>query len=282
MKHWRLLLATTTLASSLSVLACQKASNSSGEGLNELKTQVKEIDGRLAKIEKLLGPYLNRPPRPPEPDPSKVYSVPIDGNPFKGPESAPVTVVKAFEFACPYCERARPTMDTLLKDYSGKVKVVYKHFVVHPDVATLPAIAVCAAAKQGKFAEMEEKMWEDGFKKRELGRDAILKMAKDIKLDEKQFTADLDGEECKQRVQQDQDQLAKLGIQGTPGFFINGRFLGGAQPVENFKKLVDEELKKAEAKIAQGTPVDQYYQKAVVEAGIREVKAEEEKEEKKN
>jgi hypothetical protein len=57
------------------------------------------VDARLAKVEKFLGPYMNQPPPPPEPDPAVTYSVPVDGNDFKGPANALVTIVEAFDFA---------------------------------------------------------------------------------------------------------------------------------------------------------------------------------------
>ena len=65
--------------------------------------------------------------------------------------------------------------------------------------------------------------------------------------------------------------LQKLGVNGTPGFFVNGRFLGGAQPPERFKALIDEELSKAEARIAAGTPAAGYYQKYVLDVGRTEL-----------
>ena len=78
-------------------------------------------------------------------------------------------------------------------------------------------------------------------------------------------------QECKKVVADDKAVLEKLGMNGTPGFFINGRFLGGAQPIEQFKRVIDEELKKADEKIAAGTPVGDYYAKFVVEAGVKEL-----------
>jgi protein-disulfide isomerase len=214
---------------------------------------------------------MNQPPPPPEPDPAATYSVPIDGDPSKGPAAAPVTVVEAFDFACPFCYRVQPTVEQLLKDYPGKVRVVYKMLIVHPQTATKPAFAACAAAKQGKYSQMEHELWEQGFNKNGYSDDLITKIAKDLKLDQAKFKADMDGEDCKKVISEDMAVMQKLGVNGTPGFFINGRFLGGAQPIERFKAVVDEELKKAEEKIAAGTPVAEYYQKAVVEQGKKEL-----------
>jgi protein-disulfide isomerase len=229
------------------------------------------VDTRLAKVEKFLGPYMNQPPPPPEPDPKATYSVPIEGDPTKGPATAPVTLVEAFDFACPYCYRANPTVTQLLKDYDGKLRVAYKMFIVHPQTATLPAYAACAAAQQGKYAEFEHELWEQGFSKGGYSEELIDKLVKELKLDATKFKADKDGDHCKKVIGEDMAVLQKLGMNGTPGFFVNGRFVGGAQPIEVFKKLIDEELKKADEKIAAGTPAADYYAKFVVEQGIKEL-----------
>jgi protein-disulfide isomerase len=214
---------------------------------------------------------MNQPPPPPEPDADTTYSVPIDGNPVQGPASAPVTIVEAFDFACPFCYRVQPTIAQLLEDYPGKVRVVYKMLIVHPQTATKPAFAACAADKQGKYAQMAHALWEEGFQKGGYSDELISKLAKDLGLDQARFKADMDGESCKKIIADDMAVMQKLGVNGTPGFFINGRFLGGAQPIERFKTIVDEELKKAEARVKAGTRVEDYYQKYVIEAGETEL-----------
>lgn len=149
------------------------------------------------------------------------------------------------------------------------MKIVYKHYVVHPQVATTPALAACAAHKQGKFAPMEKLIWDKGYSaNRNLGEDNMLALAKEAGLNVDKFKADMNGEECKQLIQTDQAQLAKVGVRGTPAFFINGRPLSGARPIEQFRTLIDEELAKANAAIGKnGLTVDNYYQKVVLEGG---------------
>ena len=98
--------------------------------------------------------------------------MPVDGDPFDGPADAKVTLVKAYDYACPYCERVRDTMDELRKKYGNDLRVVYKQFVVHPQVATAGALAFCAAAKQGKAHEMDDALWDKGFKSRQFDKDA--------------------------------------------------------------------------------------------------------------
>src|SRR3954463_16237907 len=145
---------------SLALVACQ----SDQKGLE------KKIDDLNKKVDQLLasggGRGAAQPQRPsrPEPDKAKTYSVPVDGDPFDGPADAKVTVVKAYDYACPYCEKVRETMDGLRQKYGNDVRIVYKQFVVHPQVATAGALAFCAAAKQGKGPQMDALLWDKGFK----------------------------------------------------------------------------------------------------------------------
>jgi protein-disulfide isomerase len=138
---------------------------------------------------------------------------------------------------------------------------------VHPQVAVLPGLAACAADKQGKFMAMHGLLFEKGFAEQALGEDKINALAKEAGLDMARFQKDLEGDECITLLKDSHATLGKLGVTGTPTFFINGRHLVGAQPITEFKKLIDEELAKANAAIARGTRVEDYYRKAVLEAG---------------
>lgn len=84
------------------------------------------------------------------------------------------------------------------------------------------------------------------------------------------FKADMAGP-CPKIVVKDQQELARIGTRGTPAFYINGRFLSGARPIQFFKQIIDEELKKANAAIAKGTPVEKYYQEFVVKKGAKKL-----------
>lgn len=160
-----------------------------------------------------------------------------------------------------------PTIEQLMKDYGNDIRIVYKHYVVHPGSATTPALAACAAQRQGKFGEMENLLWEKGYKAgRNYAQDNIDKMAGELQLDMGRFKADMEGP-CKQQIQKDQRELAQVGVRGTPAFFINGRFLSGARPIDQFKTLVDEELKKANERISKGTKLEDYYTEWVLKKG---------------
>jgi protein-disulfide isomerase len=203
----------------------------------------------------------------PAPDASKTYAVKVDDSPYEGNPNALVTIVKAYEYACPFCEKVRPTLDAIKQEYGDKVRVVYQQLVVHPQIATIPSQAACAAYKQGKFSAMETLLWEKAFKTRQFDEANMVTLAKEAGVDPAKFQVDLKGD-CVGYVQKQMSGLQAFGVNATPGFFINGRFLSGAQPLPAFKTLIDEELKKAEERVSQGTPADKYYSTWVVEKGL--------------
>ena len=194
-----------------------------------------------------------------------------------GPADAPVTIVKAFDFACPYCQRTASTMDELVQEYQGKVRVVYKDLVVHPQIATTAHMAACAAAKQGKYVAFKKLVWEKGFlpyaqarDPSKLGQDNLMSIAKEAGLDTGKLKTDMDSDECKQIVKGDMQELQKFHVNATPGFFINGKFIGGAMDKAAFKQIVDERLKVAEAS---GVPGAEYYNKEILGKGEKQFRS---------
>jgi len=267
------------LVASLSIVACQSDTKNLEKKIDELN---KKVDSLLAGGGRGAAPQ--RPSRP-EPDRAKTYAVPVDGDPFDGPADAKVTLVKAYDYACPYCEKVRDTMEDLKKKYGPDLRVVYKQFVVHPQVATAGALAFCAAARQGKGPQMDTILWEKGFKAHNYDKDdgqtkcwdspagcpVVLGYASDLQLDANKFKQDM--KDCQQLTQKDMRELQQLGVGATPSFFINGRFMSGAMPIDNFTALIDEELKKANDRVAQGTPAAQYYQQWVLDKGLKTLEA---------
>lgn len=135
-------------------------------------------------------------------------------------------------------------------------------------MATIPAQAACAADKQGKFEPMYNLIWEKGYAAgRNLSQENMETLAGELGLNMNKFKEDMKGE-CTKVVRTDQQQLAQLGVGGTPAFFINGRFMSGARDISMFKALIDEELKKANERIGkEGTNVGNYYKKWVLDKG---------------
>lgn len=208
-----------------------------------------------------------RPQRRAEPDPAKVYAVPVTGSPVRGKPDALVTIVRAGEYACPYCERVRSTLDDVMAAYPDDVRIVYKHYVVHQPTANAASYAACAAQKQGKFWEMDKLLWEKTFANREFEAAQIEAVASGLGLDMKRYRADIAGP-CPKVVADDMAMLTKFGVAATPVFFINGRYLAGAQPLASFTAIIDEELTKARDAVKQGTKKAKYYDQVVIKKGL--------------
>lgn len=160
--------------------------------------------------------------------------------PSKGPADAPVTIVEFSEFECPFCARVNPTLDQVRATYGDKVRIVFRHLPLpmHANAAKAAEAAICAG-DQGKFWEMHDAMFAD---QRNLGVDALKTKAASIGLDSALFDECLDSGRHAAKVQADLAEGQKVGANGTPAFFINGRLLSGAQPFEAFKELIDDEL----------------------------------------
>jgi protein-disulfide isomerase len=179
-------------------------------------------------------------------DPSKIYSVSVDDDPIKGNPNAKITIIEFSDFQCPFCKKVLPTIQKILENYSDKVKFVYRDFPLDfHNNAQIAAEASECADDQGKFWEYhnllfgKQKEWEeaDGVKK-------FKKYAESLKLDAEKFDQCLDSGKYEEEVKKDLSDGKKNGVSGTPAFFINGRKLVGAQPYEEFKKIIDEELNK--------------------------------------
>lgn len=169
----------------------------------------------------------------------------IGKSPVKGPASAKVTIFEFSDFQCPYCKRGRDTMDEMLKAYPNDVKVVFKHFPLSFHKEAEPAArASWAAQQQGKFWEYHDILFNNQDK---LGADYYLATARELKLDEAKFKADMNSDAAGKQVKEDNDLGSKNGIQGTPGFFVNGVAVKGAYPPAHFKQIVDRWLNKGAA-----------------------------------
>jgi len=179
-----------------------------------------------------------------KPPPIQRADVPITGAPFRGSEKAPVTIVKFEDFECPFCKSVQPTLAAVLKKYDGKVRLVHKDLPleqIHPH-AQLAAEAARCAGEQGKFWDYHDALYQNAPK---LGPAELKNYAKQVGLTATPFDQCLTSGKYKAVVQKDLSEGAKLGLTGTPSFFINGRQISGALPVESFAAIIDEELGQA-------------------------------------
>ncbi len=188
----------------------------------------------------VLAHGVSAPPAPAEPPAQKVD---VGAAPAKGSSDAPVTLVAFSDFECPFCSRAANTVKQLEEEYKGKLRVAFKHqpLARHPN-AKIAAVASMAAHEQGKFWEMHDKLFAN---QTALDRPALEKYAQELGLDMGKFKAALDSTKYDEYIAQDSTQGTQLGASGTPTFFINGRQIVGAKPPEVFRRVIDEELKKA-------------------------------------
>jgi protein-disulfide isomerase len=193
-----------------------------------------------------------------------VFKVPLEDSPRKGSDDALVTLVEFTDYQCPFCARAHTTVQKLQEQYGNKLRVVMKQnpLSFHPR-AKPAAVAAMAAGEQGKYWEMHDKLFANA---RALEDADLEKYAQELKLDMGRWKKDLTNPKFSQIIDRDQALAGQLGATGTPAFFINGRFLSGAQPIENFKGVIDEELGKAEALVKAGTKPSQVYA-AIIEKG---------------
>jgi len=162
------------------------------------------------------------------------------GSPSQGPANAPVELVEFSDFQCPFCLRAHPTVKQVLSTYGNKIRFVYRNYPLpnHPNARPAAEAAQCAN-EQGKFWEYHDRLFADQSK---LGADDLKASAAALGMDAAKFNACFDSHKYKDRVDTDTSAGNQAGVDGTPAFFINGRMLSGAQPYDEFKRVIDEEL----------------------------------------
>lgn len=197
-------------------------------------------------------------------DPAAHYRILIGDAHVRGPADAMVTVVTFSDFQCPFCGRAKPTIEALQKHYGDDVRFVFMHnpLAFHKD-ARIAAIAAEAAGRQGKFWRMHDLIFEN---QKDLSEKALLRLAKKARLNRGRFKRDLKSKAIAAKVDAHQASASAVGVRGTPAFFVNGRPLSGAQPLDSFKKLVDEELANARLMVDDGIAKRDVYERLMADA----------------
>ena len=172
-------------------------------------------------------------------DPPRI-DVPTGDSPRFGNPDAPVQIVEFSDFQCPYCTRGASTLDEVKEAYGDKVTVVYRHFPLsfHKEAHKAAQASECAN-DQSKFWEYHDLLFAN---QRALTEPDLVSYAEQLSLNMGDFTECLNSGKHAATVDEDMAEGAAVGMQGTPGFFINGRFLNGAQPFEAFKEIIDAEL----------------------------------------
>jgi protein-disulfide isomerase len=202
---------------------------------NNLK-QLKLLQARRAYADSLRASIdvtvMLRPP---------IVNVTYDPARVRGNPHAPVTIVEFSDFQCPFCKRSESTLQDLLTKYGDRIKIAYLDFPlaeIHPQAQSAAEAARCAG-EQGKFWEYHDALYADQSK---LGGADLVTHAAALNLDKQKFQACLDSGKFKSKIQADLEQGNKVGVAGTPGFFVNGVFLSGALPQAEFEKIIDNQL----------------------------------------
>lgn len=219
----------------------------------ELK-QSSELEGKgvpTSQIyeQRVAANFTPPPPQEPEAPPpadTTVYKVAIGSSPVRGPASAPVTIVEFADFQCPFCKRAEQTLKELMQHYKGKLRLVFKETPLPFHARAMPAamLALEARAERGNrgFWQVHDLLYQS---QPNLDDSDLLAIAKQAGLNAGRVKAAIAHDTHKKQVEADQDLADSLGARGTPTFFINGRELVGALPIDAFEKLIDAQLAKA-------------------------------------
>lgn len=231
--------------------------NLSGQPYDQIKDKIrqgmKEVEIQRARLLYTQGLFqqavddgeltvLMRPPK---------VDITADPARIKGDVKAPVTIVEFSDFSCVYCRRAEATMNDLLAKYPGKVRIAYRDFPLsnlHPH-AKLAAEASRCAGEQGKYWQYHDLLFATLDKQT---HEDLLANARTLQLDDKQLEACLASGRYRPSVEQDMQLGTRGGVIATPGFFINGTFIDGAQPAAAFEKVIDHELLAVAQKHATG------------------------------
>lgn len=169
----------------------------------------------------------------------KTVEVGLGSRPPLGNPKAPVTIVEFSDYECPFCKRAEPTVKEVLKVYGDKVRIAYRDFPLDFHANARPASeAAHCAAEQGKFWEYHDKLMTT----EDLSADSLKSLAKSTGLDQAKFDECIAADRFEAKINEDIAAGQAAGVSGTPAFFINGRMMDGAQPLEKFKEVIDEEL----------------------------------------
>jgi protein-disulfide isomerase len=165
--------------------------------------------------------------------------VEVAGSQTAGPASAKVTLVEFADYECPYCQKVAADVRKLKADYGDRLALTYKDFPLpmHSRAEKAAEAARCAS-KQNKFWEFHDEI----FRSKELDLDQLKAQARALKLDETQFDKCLESGEEAAVVEKDRKEGMRLGISGTPSFFINGHYLSGALDYAALRQVVEQQL----------------------------------------
>lgn len=252
------------VVAAVAVVGCHQDNEDIRKEIAGLRQDVQSLRAQVGRA----GAAPARPQPPPGPDLAKVYAVGVAGAPSTGPAAAPLTVVIAYEYLCPWCNKQRQAFTQIRAAYGDDVRFVFRPFVVHEPAADA-SLAACAADRQGHFSEASDALWATAFDHHAYDRASVESAVANLPgVDRTRLRADMDGD-CKAWLDSERTSLLALGVNATPQVWVNGRPVpGGYKPLEGLKPLLDEELARARQRIAAGTPASDYYAEWVLKKGL--------------
>ncbi|MBP9853309.1 MAG: thioredoxin domain-containing protein [Candidatus Omnitrophica bacterium] len=206
--------------------------------ISDLETRLKAIE---TKIEQGAKPQAAN--MPPAPNMNTVYTIPLAHTPLVGSKDAKVTITEFMDLECPFCARFHAPIVEALKAYPNDVNYVIKNFPLSFHANAKPAAkAALAAAEQGKYIEMIDKILEN---RAALGEETYKRIAGEIGLDVTKFSEDLKNNDAKYEdmIQKDIQLGGQVGVRGTPSFYMNGK-VTNARDFNALKTEIDVILKK--------------------------------------
>ncbi len=192
------------------------------------------------------------------------YRVPVGESPVLGPREAPVTLVMFTDFECPYCKRAEVTLGLLQKKYKGKVRFVFKHLPLPFHERARPAALLAAAIHEDHGDAAFFRAASAIFRSNpDLSEPTLRRIGRAEGLSDERMDMALSGGDPKltARLTSDAELADDTLARGTPHFFINGKRLSGARPIEQFEALIDHGLRRANELAASGVEAGAVYEK---------------------
>jgi len=158
---------------------------------------------------------------------------------LQGSPNAQVVLVEFADYQCPYCQKVHPDITKLKQEFGDKLSIAFKDFPLpmHPYAQKAAEAARCAGV-QGKFWEYHDAL----FNEKKLEVPQLKEQAAALHLDTAAFDKCLDSGEQAAVVAKDYAEGKKLGITGTPSFFVNGHYFSGAVNYTMLREMVHEQM----------------------------------------
>jgi protein-disulfide isomerase len=211
---------------------------------SKVPAEVKDQVRGLLHVQKLVAAatksnqvelYLERPKASP-------ITFNFEGAPTWGNADAPVTIVEFADFQCYYCAQARPRIAELKKIYGKKLHIVYKNYPLpsHPQARIAAEAAMCINDQSSdKFWKYYDILFDN---QKEFTKNDFMDYAKKVGADTKKFEECYDAKKFAAHIDADVQEAQKLGVNSTPTFFVNSQVIKGAQPLAEFREVIDESV----------------------------------------